>query len=136
MLLIPHIVSPNGKCPLNIFLAVFHFHLPDRLQGLVFGTIDGFRIHPLEPPCVEKLLQELSPSELGTEVTLLYLDLQRLERPLMPLFNSNLESVLPKPLHSSNKLTQCGMAFLIESAIVEELIESLLFASLVHAFQR
>lgn len=89
VLLIPHIVSPNGKCPLNIFLTVFHFNLPDRLQGLVFGTIDGFRVHPLEPPCVEKLLQELSPSELGTQVTLLYLDLKRLECSLMPLFNSN-----------------------------------------------
>ena len=105
MLLIPHIVSPNRKRPLNIFLTVLHFNLPDALQGLVFGTIDRLRVHPLEPPRIEKLLQELPSPELRTQVTLLYFDLQRLECPLMPLFNSDFEPVFAQPLHYANKLT-------------------------------
>ena len=54
----------------------------------------------------------------------------------MPLFNGYFESILAQPLNSSNELTQRAVTLLVEPAVVEKLVECLLFASLEHPFER
>ena len=53
----------------------------------------------------------------------------------MPLFNGNLESVLAQSVNSSYELTQRAVALLVEPAVVEKLVERLLFAPLEHPFE-
>ena len=54
----------------------------------------------------------------------------------MPLFNGYFESILAQPLNSTNELTQRAVTLLVEPAVVEKLVECLLFASLEHPLER
>ena len=78
----------------------------------------------------------LSSHELCSQSCLLDSDLHWLKSSLMPLFNGYFESILAQPLNSSNELAQRAVTLLVEPAVVEKLVECLLFASLEHPFER
>jgi len=136
MLLVIRVISPDGEGPLNIFLAIAEFDLPDGLESLVFGSVYLIGIHPLEPPCVEYLLKELPLFELLCQASLLNLGLQGLKCPLVPLFDCNFLSIFSKTLQNSNELSQRAVAFFIKPTVMEELVESSLLAILKHLLER
>ncbi len=64
----------------------------------------------------------------------MHFHLDRLECPLVPLFDGDALAVLPKALNRLHELLQCVVALGIEFAVLEELVHGFLLTFLEHLF--
>ena len=136
VLLIVHVVLPNLEVSLHVSSTVFLLGAPHHLQGLVLGTVEGFSVLLPPPPLIEHPAKEMLPHKVVTEVSLLNFHLNWFEGALMPLLDSDLEAVLSQALNCFNERFQRPVTLLIEFAIREEFINSLLLAFLEHVLKK
>ena len=126
------LVAPDREGPLDIFIAVSNFSVPDGLQSLVFGTIHLIRVELPHTPHVKHSCQEFFAPEVVTEVFLLTLGLHGLETLLVPLFDSDFQPVLAKSVEVLHELLQRSVALSIKLAVLEELTNGQLLAAFKH----
>ena len=89
-----------------------------------------------EAPQVEHTAKQLLSAETFAEVPLLDLHLNRLESPLMPLFDGDSLSELTKAFDNFDELLQRVVTLGVELAVLEELIHGLLLALQEHLFKQ
>ena len=135
MLLIVHVVLPNLEVSLHVSGTVLLLGRPHHLQGLVLGTVEAFSVLLSPPPLVEHPAKEVPPRECVTEVSLLDFHLNWFKGALMPLLDGNLEAELSQALNRFHECFQRSVALLVEFAVREELIDSLLLAFLKHVLK-
>jgi hypothetical protein len=127
-LIIEHGIFPDYKCSLNFLANILFFKRPNAVQSIEPLGVSASFVLISSSPVVEHVSEQVVAVPHVDDVVLLLNVLNWFECLLEPLFESNSHFVMAEFVENSNKTLQSTVASLVKSAVVKELVHSILFA--------